>query len=86
LIERRIFLSGEPKFSLGEKSGESGDKYINFGPVVLRAFYTSSPVEIVQLSITTQAPFPNFCTTFLMIKGSNVIAWVVAIKLTDVRT
>ena len=54
--------------------------------VFLKAFSTSNPVLIVQLSITTQAPFPNFGTSFRMIKASNVIASVVPIKWTDVRT
>ncbi len=52
----------------------------------MRAFYTSSAVGIVEVSITTRAPFPNSGTSFRMIKASNVIASVVPIKLTDVKT
>jgi hypothetical protein len=50
------------------------------------AFSTSDPVLIVQLSITTPAPFPNFGINFRIIKASNVILSVVPIKLNDVRT
>ena len=52
----------------------------------MRAFSTFSAVGIVELSITTQPPFPNFGTSFRMIKASNVIASVVPVKLTEVRT
>lgn len=38
-----------------------------------------------QLSITTQAPFHSFGTSFLIIKASNVIASVPPIRLTDVK-
>ena len=38
-----------------------------------------------QLSITTQAPFQSFGTSFLIIKASNVIASVPPIRLTDVK-
>jgi hypothetical protein len=51
----------------------------------LRVFSTSSAVEILELSITTPAPFPNFGIIFLMIKASNIISSIVPIKLTDVR-
>jgi hypothetical protein len=48
------------------------------------AFSTSAPVLIVQFSITTPAPFPNFGINFRIIKASNVILSVVPLKLTDV--
>ncbi len=51
----------------------------------MRVFSTSSAVEILELSITTPAPFPNFGIIFLMIKASNIISSIVPIKLTDVR-
>jgi len=38
-----------------------------------------------QLSITTQAHFQSFGTSFLIIKASNVIASVPPIRLTDVK-
>src|SRR4028119_557143 len=38
-----------------------------------------------QLSITTQAPFHSFGTSFLIRKASNVIASVPPIRLTDVK-
>jgi hypothetical protein len=38
-----------------------------------------------QLSITTQAPFHSFGTSFLIIKASNVIASVPPIRLTDLK-
>src|SRR4028118_709664 len=38
-----------------------------------------------QLSITTQAPFQSFGTSFLIIKASNVIASAPPIRLTDVK-
>jgi hypothetical protein len=38
-----------------------------------------------QLSITIQAPFHSFVTSFLIIKSSNVIASVPPIRLTDVK-
>jgi hypothetical protein len=38
-----------------------------------------------QFSITTQAPFHTFGTSFLIIKASNVIASVPPIRLTDVK-
>src|SRR4028119_1810131 len=38
-----------------------------------------------QLSITTQAPFHSFGTSFLIIKASNVIASVPPIRLTAVK-
>ena len=49
-------------------------------------FDVFAKVRCTQLSLTTQAPFPNFGTSFRMIKASNVIASVVPVKLTDVRT
>ncbi len=55
-------------------------------PGFFEGSYTSSAVGIVEVSITTQAPFPNFGKSFLMIKFSNIIASVVPIKLTYFRT
>jgi hypothetical protein len=39
-----MFLSFDHKCSMGEKSGEYGDNYINFAPFFLMAFSISSLV------------------------------------------
>jgi hypothetical protein len=70
---------------MSEKSGEYGDKYINFLPNFLIDLSTYFPIYVLQFSLTTQEPFPSFGTGFRRIKCSNVIASVCLIKLTDVR-
>jgi hypothetical protein len=86
LIEPRIFLNFvDHKFSMSEKSGEEGDKYINFPPNFLIDFSTYFPIYVLQFSFTTQTAFHSFGTGFRRIKSSNVIASLSPIKLTDVR-
>ena len=70
---------------MGDKSGEEGDKYINFSPNFLIDFSTYFPLCVLHFSLTTQAPFHSFATGFRRIKASNVIASISLIKLTDVR-
>ena len=70
---------------MGEKSGEQGDKYINFSPNFLIDFSTYVALCVLPVFLTTQTAFPSFGTDFRRIKSSNVIALVYPIKLTDVR-
>jgi hypothetical protein len=83
MIELRIFLNFDDKFSMSEKSGEEGDKYINFPPNFLIDLSTYFPLCVLQFSLTTQTAFHSFGTGFRRIKSSNVIASVCLIKLTD---
>jgi hypothetical protein len=53
---------------MSEKSGEEGDKYINFPPNFLIDFSTYFSIYVLQFSLTTQTAFPSFGTGFRRIK------------------
>jgi len=53
---------------MGEKSGDKGDKYINFTSNFLIDFSTYFAICVLQFSLTTQTAFPSFGTGFRSIK------------------
>ena len=61
---------------MSEKSGEEGDKYINFLPKFLMDLSTYFAIGVLPFSLTTQTAFHSFGTGFWRIKSSNVIASV----------